>query len=156
MSAAYADLFEKAGQGKVNVNSVKDVAADVFIAAYAQHLKKANKMTIPEWVDVVKTGITRELPPLSPDWYYIRAASVARKVYLNGGIGVGALARWYGGKKSHGNRPEHFQRGARGLLRHILQNLEKADLVEATGKGGRRVTKEGQKELDTIARNATQ
>lgn len=71
---------------------------------------------------------------------------------MNGGLGVGALSRWYGGKKSHGNRPEHFQRGARGLLRHILQNLEKADIVEATEKGGRRVTKEGQKEMDTISR----
>ncbi len=79
---------------------------------------------------------------------------MARKIYLNGGLGVGALARWYGGKKSHGNRPEHFQRGARGLLRHILQNLEKSELVEACEKGGRRMTKEGQKELDTIARNA--
>ena len=26
------------------------------------------------------------------DWYYTRAASIARKIYLNPGIGVGALA----------------------------------------------------------------
>lgn len=99
---------------------------------------------------------TRELPPLNPDWYYVRAASVARKIYLNPGLGAGALARWYGGKKSHGNRPEHFKVAARGLLRHILQQLEKSDILEQAEKGGRKTTKEGQKEMDTIARTASQ
>lgn len=40
----------------MNVNSLRDVSAAKFIAAYAAHLKKANKLTIPEWVDIVKTG----------------------------------------------------------------------------------------------------
>jgi small subunit ribosomal protein S19e len=95
---------------------------------------------------------SKELPPLDPDWYYVRAASVARKIYLNGGIGVGALARWYGSKKSCGNRPEHFRKASRGVIRHILIGLEKAKLVQQTEKGGRQITPEGQKELDTVAR----
>jgi small subunit ribosomal protein S19e len=91
---------------------------------------------------------------MDPDWYYVRAASIARKIYLNGGIGVGALARWYGSRYTSGNRPEHFRKGARGHIRNILTQLEKAGLVETLEKGGRRTTAEGQKELDTIARTA--
>jgi len=84
----------------------------------------------------------------------VRSASIVRKIYLNGGIGVGALARWYGGVMSVKGRPEHFRPASRGLIRHILRNLQACSIVEETEKGGRRVTPEGQKELDTIARNA--
>ena len=97
---------------------------------------------------------TKELPPLDPDWYYVRSASVARRIYLNGGIGVGALAHWYGEAKSTKSRPEHFRPAARGLIRHILRQLEKNGLVEESKEGGRKVTSEGQKECDTIARSA--
>lgn len=72
---------------------------------------------------------------MDPDWYFIRAASISRKIYLNGGIGVGALARWYGGRWNSGNRPEHFRKASRGLIRHILQQLEKAGIVESLEKG---------------------
>ena len=71
---------------------------------------------------------------------------------MNGGIGVGALAHWYGEAKSTKSRPEHFRPAARGLIRHILIQLERAGLVEKCDEGGRRVTSEGQKELDTISR----
>lgn len=55
-TAAAQETYALAGQGKVNVNSVRDLAADEFIVAYAAHLKKSNKLSIPEWVDIVKTG----------------------------------------------------------------------------------------------------
>jgi small subunit ribosomal protein S19e len=62
----------------------------------------------------------RELPPEDPDWYYVRAASVARKIYLNGGIGVGQLAHWYGKVKAVGNMPQHHGKASRKILRTIL------------------------------------
>jgi hypothetical protein len=31
------------------------------------------QLQIPDWVDVVKTGRVKELPPQDKDWYYIRA-----------------------------------------------------------------------------------
>jgi small subunit ribosomal protein S19e len=83
----------------------------------------------------------------------VRSASILRRIYLNGGIGVGALAHWYGDAKSTKSRPEHFKPAARGLIRHILTNLTSAGLVEEIeDRGGRRVTSDGQKEADTIAR----
>ena len=53
--------------------TVRDVAADKFIAAYADALKNNDKFVVPKWVDVVKTGVHKELAPYDPDWYYIRA-----------------------------------------------------------------------------------
>ena len=43
--------------------TLRDVAADKFIVAYAAHLKKSGKMKLPEWVDYVKTG--RECPVMA-------------------------------------------------------------------------------------------
>jgi hypothetical protein len=72
----------------------------------------------------------KELAPYDADWYYIRAASIARKVYLSQGLGVGMLSRVYGGGRRNGVRPKHFQRSSRGLLRHILHQLESSGIVE--------------------------
>ena len=36
--------------------TVKDVPAQDLINAYAQHLKKNNKIQRPKWADYVKTG----------------------------------------------------------------------------------------------------
>ena len=40
------------------------------------------QIQLPSWVDIVKTGAHKELAPYDPDWYYTRAASLARKVYM--------------------------------------------------------------------------
>lgn len=71
------------------------------------------------------------------------AASLARKVYMKQGLGVGALRRQYGGRnKRKGVVPEHFCRASGGLIRHILIQLETLGFVEKhTGShGGRRIT----------------
>ncbi|CAN6859264.1 unnamed protein product [Brassica oleracea var. botrytis] len=65
--------------------TVKDVSPHEFVKAYASHLKRSGKIELPPWTDIVKTGKLNELAPYDPDWYYIRAASMARKVYLRGG-----------------------------------------------------------------------
>lgn len=31
------------------------------------------QLQLPAWVDIVKTAKSKELPPLDPDWYYVRA-----------------------------------------------------------------------------------
>ena len=49
-------------------------------------------------MDYVKMGRFKELPPTDKDWYYIRAASVARHIYLRRGTGVGAFTKVYGGE----------------------------------------------------------
>ena len=41
--------------------SVKDVSQQDFVVAMAAHLKKSGKMKVPEWVDIVKTNVGKEL-----------------------------------------------------------------------------------------------
>jgi len=135
-----------------NGATVKDVPTREFVTALSVHFKKSGKLELPAWHDIVKTSTARELAPQDPDWYYVRAASVARKIYLRGGTGVGDLSRIYGSQKRHGVAPQHFQRAARGLHRHILKQLQELDLVaKKKDKTGRWITKNGQHELDTIA-----
>eukprot|EP00518_Triparma_eleuthera_P004765 CAMPEP_0182464006 /NCGR_PEP_ID=MMETSP1319-20130603/8169_1 /TAXON_ID=172717 /ORGANISM="Bolidomonas pacifica, Strain RCC208" /LENGTH=151 /DNA_ID=CAMNT_0024663607 /DNA_START=8 /DNA_END=463 /DNA_ORIENTATION=- len=131
--------------------TVRDVDAAAFIAAYAAHLKRSNEMELPANWDFMKTAPHKEYSPFDPDWYYIRAASIARKVYLRRSTGVGALQKVYGSKKRRGTRTNHFAVASGGVIRHILHNLENSNVLEADEKGGRRISRVGQQHLDRIA-----
>lgn len=61
---------------------------------------RSDKIKLPDYVDYVKTAKHKELAPYDRDWYYIRAASVVRHIYLRKGVGVGALQKVYGGRSS--------------------------------------------------------
>ncbi|KAH0991610.1 hypothetical protein GBA52_003093 [Prunus armeniaca] len=63
-----------------SARTVKGVSPYVFVKAYAAHLKRYGKIGLPDWTDIVKTGTFKELAPYEPDWYYIRSASMARKI----------------------------------------------------------------------------
>lgn len=132
--------------------TVRDVDAHKFIAAYAEHLKKTGQIELPKWVDMVKTATFKQLPPADQDWYFIRAAAVARKVYMRNGLGIGAMRRMFGGRSKTGRSRRHFDVAIGGVIRHVLHDLEKLGIVEKHPDGGRRVTRKGQKDLDTIAR----
>jgi len=146
-------------------------SADQFIAAYASHLKRSGKLEVPTWVDIVKTGSFKELAPYDPDWYYIRAgawnsvlffsiscssvssplAAIARHIYLRKDVGIGALAKLHGGRNRRGNRPSHHRDCSSSVQRKICQSLEKIGVLEQTGNGGRRISQDGQRDLDRIA-----
>ena len=68
--------------------TVKDVPADAFIKAFAEYLKKTEKIVIPKWFNFVKTSCKKELSPYDPDWLYVRAASLARRIYLRKNVGI--------------------------------------------------------------------
>ncbi|KAG0587543.1 hypothetical protein KC19_2G172800 [Ceratodon purpureus] len=131
--------------------TVKDVSSHEFVRNYAAHLKRSGKIEVPVWADLVKTATFKELAPYDADWYYIRTASMARKIYLRGGIGVGAFKKIYGGRKSNGVRPSHFAKSSGSIARHCLKQLEALNIVEKDPKGGRRITSDGQRDLDQVA-----
>merc|ERR1719161_1893327 len=143
---AYDNVFT----GKAVV-TVKDVTADKFIKAFAQYLKRQGKFEIPKWTDVVKTGKAKELPPIDPDWLYVRTASMVRKVYIRGGTGVGGFRKVYGKQHRRGTCTNKFSKASGKVVRYVLQQLEEMGLVEQSEDGGRKITKEGQRELDTVA-----
>ena len=150
--ATTADLEETIEPARAY--SVKDISAHEFVVKYAAWLRKSGKLPVPKWVDIVKTGSHKELAPYGDDWYYVRAASLARKVYLRQGTGIGTFRRVYGSRKNNGTAPEHFNKGSGGLIRAILIGLEEMGVVETIPSakgGGRRITSRGQKDLDLVA-----
>ncbi|KAF9510982.1 hypothetical protein BS47DRAFT_1319357 [Hydnum rufescens UP504] len=130
---------------------VRDISADAFIDAYASHLKRSGKLEVPTWVDLVKTGSYKELAPYDPDWYYIRAAAVARHIYLRKHVGIGALTKLHGGRNRRGNRPSHHHDSSASVQRKVCQSLEKIGVLEKAPDGGRRISQDGQRDLDRIA-----
>jgi len=147
MCDIYDNMFK---EGKTIV-TVKDVNAAKFIDAFAQHLKRQGRFEIPKWGDVVKTAKHKELAPYDPDWLYVRSASMVRKIYIRGGSGVGGFRKVYGGQMRRGTCKKTFSTGSGKIARYILQQLEEMGLVEQNEDGGRKITKEGQRELDTVA-----
>eukprot|EP00126_Sphaerothecum_destruens_P003114 Sdes_comp16631_c0_seq3m5935 len=131
--------------------TVKDVNAHQFVKTYAQFLKKSGKITVPKWADIVKTGAHKELAPYDPDWFYIRCAAVARHVYVRNPVGVGALRKVFGGSRNNGSRPSHFCKSSGSILRVCLKQLEKVKVVEKGSNGGRKISQNGQRDLDRIA-----
>ncbi|XP_067112648.1 small ribosomal subunit protein eS19-like isoform X4 [Osmerus mordax] len=131
--------------------TVKDVNQQEFVRALSAFLKKSGKLKVPEWVDTVKLAKHKELAPCDDNWFYTRVASTARHLYLRGGVGVGSTIKIYGGRQRNGVCHAHFSVGSRNVARKVLQALEGVKMVERDPNGGRRLTAQGQRDLDRIA-----
>ena len=121
-----------------------------LLEALKEELKKVKEIEPPVWSSYVKTGMSRDRPPEQDDWWYMRSAAILRKVYLKGPVGIERLTKMYGGKKNRGHKPEHFYPSGGSIIRKILQQLEKAELVKKK-KSGRLISPKGQKMLDNLA-----
>ncbi|SAM83570.1 probable RPS19B-ribosomal protein S19.e, cytosolic [Ustilago bromivora] len=131
--------------------NVRDVDAATFIDAYAQHLKRSGKIEVPVWVDIVKTGHFKEQAPYNPDWFYVRAAALARHIYLRKAVGIGHLRKFHGGASNRGFRPSHHADASGSVQRKVVQGLEGIGVLEKDPKGGRRISQDGMRDLDRIA-----
>jgi small subunit ribosomal protein S19e len=79
----------------------------------------------------------------------VRAAAVARHVYLRKTVGVGRLRKAHGATKNRGSRPSHHVDASGSVDRKVMQALEKIGVLEQDeDKGGRRITQSGQRDLD--------
>ena len=132
--------------------SITYIPADTFIKRLAEHFEKESIIVAPDWATYVKTGHSRENRPIADNWYYIRAASILRKISIRGPIGVSRLRRPYGGKINRGSKPDRFGLASGSVIRRILQQLEKAQLLEKVKNAkGRKVSPKGQSFLDKFA-----
>lgn len=138
--------------GKTKKMSVREVPPQLLIAKTAEELKKLKEVKPPEWSKYVKTGVHKERPPEQLDWWYIRGASLLRRLYLDGPVGVSRLRVYYGGRKNRGSAPEHFRKGGGKIIRTLLQQLERAGLAEKKEREGRKLTKKGAELLERLAR----
>lgn len=135
--------------------TVYDVDSAAIIDKAALELKKLASMKMPQWALFVKTSHAKDRPPLSQDWWYFRAASVLRKVYTKGPVGVSKLRTRYGSKKNRGHQPEKRFRASGKILRVILQQLETSGFVaqvDKKGRKGRFVTPKGKAFLDGLCK----
>lgn len=135
--------------------TIYDIDPTELIDEVAKELQKIEEITPPEWASFVKTGANKERPPARQDWWHVRAASVLRKVRLKGPIGISKLRTLYGGLKNRGHQPEQFRKSSGNILRKILQQMEKAELVKKDKKGvhkGRIITPKGIKLMDNVAK----
>lgn len=131
--------------------SIKDVHPEKLTEELSEKLKEFEKIEPPEWSDFVKTGNHKERPPQQPDWWYLRAASILRRVFEKGPIGVSRLRSFYGGRKKRGSSPEKFKKGGGKIVRKILQQLGEANLVETVEGEGRKIAPEGMSLLDKLS-----
>ncbi len=131
--------------------TVYDVPQDLLIKRLAEYLRRLPQVTPPMWSYMVKTGSHAERPPADREWWYTRAASILRKLYLHGPLGLNDLKSIYGGRKSRGSKPAHHRDGGGSNIRRILQQLEAAGLVTKEGKKGRVLTSKGRSLLDRLS-----
>jgi len=137
------------------MTTVYDVPADHLIRKVAEELKSKKEITPPVWASFAKTGVHKEMPPEDPDWWFIRAAAVLRRVYIDGPLGVERMRSFYGGKKNRGSRPNAFRKGSGSVLRKSLQQLEAAGLIVHDLKIGRKVSPAGMAFLDRVAKDVS-
>lgn len=131
--------------------NAKFVPPQLLIDELAKYLKEnVEEVKPPEWALYVKTGSHKERVPDDPDWWYKRCASLLRKIYLNGPVGIERLRTAYGGRKNMGTVREHFRKAGGAIIRKALQQLEKAGLVEKTPRG-RILTNKGRSLVDKVA-----
>ena len=129
---------------------VYDVPADVLIAKLADALKNED-IPAPSWIPFVKTGAHAIKPPQNRDWWHTRCASILRKIYLNGPVGINELRNVYGGGKPSGYGAAHHKDASGAIIRHAVQGLEKLGYVDKVEKKGRVVSKQGMQKLDRLA-----
>ena len=118
----------------------------------AEALKQIPEFKAPEWSFFVKSSTSKERPPIEDDFWYSRAASILRQIYIHRIMGVGKLRTRYGSVKNRGAKPSEFRRSGGKIIRTIFQQAETAGLLEKSEKmkKGRKLTAKGKELLESI------
>ncbi len=132
--------------------TVYDVPAEQLIFRTAQKLKENSDIIPPEWAEYVKTGRHTEKGPSQNDWWYTRAASILRKLYIKGPMGSSRLAAEYGGYADKGSMPNRAVKGSGNIARKCMMQLEAAGYLVFKDKEGRTISPAGQSLLDNTAK----
>ena len=134
------------------MTTLYDVPAEDLIEAVAERLE--GELDEPEWVGITKTGVSRELPPEQENFWYVRCASLLRKVAVDGPVGVERLRVAYGDSKQGSTRfrvrSDQKARSSGKIIRTALQDLEEAGYI-AQNPEGRIVSGDGRAMLDEVA-----
>ncbi len=130
------------------MTTVYDVPQQILIGKVADHLKHVSQVAPPSWTGFAKTGSQAQRQPTEKDWWYTRCASLLRKIYMNGPIGLTQLESDYGGRKEVSYALGHHRDAGGSAIRKAIQQLESAGFVAKQGKKGRVLTGKGVSLLD--------
>jgi small subunit ribosomal protein S19e len=129
-----------------------DVPASEFIKKLAKYLKEnVDEVQPPAWASFAKTGSHVEKQPQNPNWWYTRSASILRKIYVHGPLGLEKLRSDYGGRKGFSVKPNHASKAGGSNIRKALQQLEQAGLIQTAKPQGRMMSPKGRKLLHEVA-----
>jgi small subunit ribosomal protein S19e len=138
----------------MEISPIYELQANEYNEKLAQALKNMEEFNQPEWSHFVKTGIAKKRPPQEKDFWHKRAASILRQIYVHKTVGVNRLKTRYGSRKNRGMRPEVFRKASGKIIRTILQQAEKAELLTKTNeigrRAGRKLTEKGKELMEQI------
>ena len=136
------------------MGNVRTIEPGKYNTLLAEALKKVEEFKKPEWVDFVKTGTNKQRPTIEENFWFKRAASVLRQIYIQGIVGVERLRTRYGGRKDRGVKPPVFMKGGGKIIRVILQQADAAGFTEKVkGKrSGRQLTKKGKDFMEALVK----
>ena len=136
------------------MSKVYEMPAGEYNSKLAEALKSYDVIKQPEWAMFVKTGIAKKRPPMEDDFWYKRAASILRQIYVHRVVGVNRLKTRYGSKKNRGMKPERFKKASGKMIRVLLQQCEGAGLLKKSSEIGRRagriLTSEGKELMEGL------
>jgi small subunit ribosomal protein S19e len=132
--------------------SVFVVQPEKLIETLSNKLKEYPEITPPKGSEFWKTAFFKELAPSdSENFWFIRCASILRKVSKFGPIGVNKLRKYYGGKNRKGRGLHHSAKASGKIIRVALQQLGEAKLLEMNERKGRILSSEGRSLLERTA-----
>jgi small subunit ribosomal protein S19e len=136
--------------------SIYIVEPGKLINALAEKLRDYPEIKPPEGSEYWKTAYYKELAPLdSENFWWIRCASLLRKVRKFGPIGVNRLRKHYGGINRKKRGLNHSSKASGKIIRVALQQLEEANLLVSLEREGRKLTPEGVSLLERTAYELT-
>jgi small subunit ribosomal protein S19e len=133
------------------MTTANDVPAKELIDALSKKLQNEKEIIPPDWSHFVRTGVSKENPPEDKNWWHTRCASILRKIYIHDTIGLEHLKQEYGGKRDKGSKPHKARSGSGSIIRHAVQQLEKAGYINKMRGKGRSLTPKGTSFLDNTA-----
>lgn len=134
------------------MSDIRSIEPGKYNLALASALKESGDFEQPTWLAFVKSGAGKMRPIEDGDFWYKRAASILRQLYVRGVVGVGRLRTRYGHRKNRGMQPAIHYKGSGKIIRMLVQQAEAAGLVEKVkGKhAGRQLTLKGKQFLESI------
>ncbi len=133
-----------------------DVNQIELVRALSKELEEKKSLQPPVWSNFVKTGASKDRVPQESNWWYMRGASILRRLYMSPKpIGVNRLRKIYGTTERNRYSGKHFKQAGGAIIRKLLQQLESSELikkVKVDNHYGRRITNKGVSLVDKVAK----